>query len=178
MGEVVGIKPTPTRDDFGFVQDMARFSEGLTDESAIRKKYRLADDVWVALGNDDDLVRAITDEKTRRVRDGSAKREKSQALVVKAPDVLSNILNDAGQSARHRIDSAKVLNDFASNGPGQSAPASDRILIQINIGDETLKFDKSRTPDADPLNTDDTLEEWLPAIAASKREEGGSGQPV
>ena len=45
------------------MQDMARFSEGLTDESAIRKKYRLADDVWTALGKDDDLVRAVTKTK-------------------------------------------------------------------------------------------------------------------
>ena len=32
------------------------------------------------------------------------------------------------QSARHRIDSCKVLNDFAANGP-DGVPAADRFII-------------------------------------------------
>jgi hypothetical protein len=178
VGDVVNIKPIPTRDDISFVQDMARFSEGITDEAAIRKKYRLTNDVWEALGNDDDLVRAITDEKTRRVRDGSFKREKSQQLVVRAPDVLSKIMDDDSQSARHRIDSCKVLNDLAANGPENTAPMADRFQIIIRLdADTTLQFDKGRTVDPndhDPHHPDDRV---FPAIAV-KKEDGGSGNAI
>ena len=101
-------------------------------------------------------------------------------MVVRAPDVLGKILDDDNQSARHRIDSAKVLNDFASNGPGQSAPAADRFQITINLGsDLQLKFDKSRMPDVhdvDPYNPDTTG--VIAAIAAKKPSDGGSGEPV
>ena len=90
MGQVVDMPRSklPTKDDLGFVQDMARYAEGgITTEQEIRKKYRLSDDAWNALGSDDELVRTITEEKTRRIRDGSSKREKAQLLVVKAPEV-------------------------------------------------------------------------------------------
>lgn len=176
MGDVVDIKPIPTRDDIAFVQDMARFSEGLTDESAIRKKYRLTESDWEKLGSDDDLVRAITDEKTRRIRDKSHMREKSQLLVTRAPDVLSGILLDDSQSARHRIDSAKVLNDFC-NGPGDTAPASDRFLIQINLGADTLTYNKRIRPlepgEVDPDDVDTTP--FIAAIAAKKTTENDGG---
>jgi hypothetical protein len=166
---------------------MARFSEGLTDESAIRKKYRLTESDWEKLGSDDSLVRAITDEKTRRIRDRSHMREKSQLLVTRAPDVLGKIMDDDSQSARHRIDSCKVLNDFASNGPENNAPDATRFVISINLTGNSdtphiLNFNKSIKPDAtdsDPFHPDDTpQEEWLPVITTSKSEDGGNGESL
>jgi hypothetical protein len=116
-------------------------------------------------------VAAIELEKTRRVRDGSAKREKAQKLVVQAPDVLSGILMDNSANARHRIDSAKVLNDFAANGP-EGIPAADRFQITIVLdSDTTLKFDKSRAVDAndiDPYNDTGVI-----AAIAAKKDDGG-----
>src|SRR6476659_3878301 len=50
----------------------------------------------------------------------SAEFAKAQKLVVSAPDVLGDIMNSADANDRHRIDACKTLNDFASNGPGQS----------------------------------------------------------
>src|SRR5262249_60445424 len=76
------------RDNFEFVTDCARFSENLISEAAVRKKYHFDEDTWSRLGEDDALVRAIEDEKTRRIRSGAAKREKAQHHVVRAPDVL------------------------------------------------------------------------------------------
>ena len=125
MGDVVELKPAGLENDLEFVSDLARFRENLLDEKAIRKKYRLANDVWEKLADDDALIRKVEAESTRRIRDGSSKREKAQQLVVRAPDILGKIMDDDSQSARHRIDSAKVLNDFAANGP-QGVPASDR----------------------------------------------------
>ena len=135
MGEVVdlGRPKLPSRDDREFVVDLARFAE------AIRKKYRLADDTWENLGNDDTLVRAITDEKVR-IRDGSTKREKAQ--LVQAPDILGKIMLDNAQSARHRIDSAKALNDFSANGP-EGTPAADRFRITIVLNGDVERYDKS-----------------------------------
>lgn len=91
MSDVVDIKPAPTKDDFEFVSDLARFSEGIASEADIKRKYRLANEVWEEMGNDDELVRAIERQKERRVRDGSHKREKAQKHIIKGPDILSGI---------------------------------------------------------------------------------------
>ena len=61
MGDIVDLqgKPVPTRDDIEFISGYGSLQrELILTEKAIRKKYRLADDVWNALGNDDNLVRA------------------------------------------------------------------------------------------------------------------------
>src|SRR6478672_1606134 len=127
MSDTVNL-PIALDSDLGrqLVVDCARFQEGIVDEKAIRKKYRFDEAAWDALGNDE-FVRAVEEESVRRMRDGSSKREKAQLLVVKAPDVLGGIMNSADANDRHRIDACKTLNDFASNGPGQGAPAADRF---------------------------------------------------
>ena len=181
MGEIVELhgQPAPTKDDSEFVTDLARFAEAIVSEADIKRKYRFGDEVWAKLGEDDELVRAIEAEKTRRVRNGASKREKAQQLVVKAPDVLGGIMLDASANPRHRIDSAKELNNFAANGPGATAPASDRIKIIINLGSDTLRFDKSILPnadDVDPFNDVDTGA--IAAIAAKKPTESGGGNTL
>ena len=127
------------------------------------------------------LIEDIEAEKVRRIRNGSAKREKAQQLVVQAPDVLGGIMLDASASPKHRIDSAKALDAFAANGP-EAAPASDRFQITINLGSDVLHFDKSIAIDAndvDPFNdTDTTPQGLLAAIAANKRKDDGGGEPV
>jgi hypothetical protein len=145
------------------------------------------DTVWEKLADDDNLVRAIEAESVRRIRDGSAKKEKAQKLVVAAPDVLSNILLDNTANARHRIDSCKVLNDFAANGP-EAAPASDRFIISIvlnsdNSGGEpaALHFNKSIRPlspgevDPDDVDPDTGM---VAAITAKKTTDGGNGNAL
>jgi hypothetical protein len=186
VGDIVNLhgRTVPLGDDLEFISDMARFSESLLTEKAIRKKYRLADDVWEKLADDDNLVRAIEAESVRRVRDGSAKKEKAQKLVVAAPDVLSGILLDENANARHRIDSCKVLNDFASNGPGDTAPASDRFIISIVLSADgvphTEHYNKSIAVDVNDTGPHDvdTTQGVIAALTAKKSTEGGNGDAL
>src|SRR5262249_10207500 len=88
--------------------------------------------------------------KLRRIRDGSFKREKAQAHVVAAPDVLNGIMTDPKQSAKHRIDSAKVLDALADPGPQRNTANEDRVHIVIDLGaDQRLTFDKPIRPGPD-----------------------------
>ena len=183
MGDVVNF-PIAIDSDLGrqLVVDFARFREGLLEEKAIRKKYRFDEAAWEALGNDE-MVRAVEEESVRRIRDGSSKREKAQKLIVRAPDVLGKIMDDDSQSVRHRIDSCKIINDFASNGPGDTAPASDRFIIQINLGSDVLKFDKSIRPlepgEIDPDDSSPDVDAGVVAvIAAKKGSDGGNGNAI
>jgi hypothetical protein len=180
MGDVVNF-PISLDSDLGreLIVDCVRYAEGLLTEAAVRKKYRFDDSAWEALGNNDALVEKIEAEKLRRIRDGSSKREKSQALIVKAPAILDGIMSDPSASPRHRVDAIKVLDGFAANGPA-GAPASDRFVITINLGSDVLKFDKSIAPDPndrDPNDPDAPRGPW-PVIAANKRKDDGSGEPL
>jgi hypothetical protein len=182
MGDLIDMhgKPVPTNDDFSpeLVTDLARFSEGLVTEKAIRKRYRFDEDTWKALGSNDALVEAIEDEKVRRIRSGNTKRERAQVLVTEAPNVLGSIMNDPSASPRHRVDACKTLDTFAANGP-EAAPASDRFVITINLGSDTLRFDKSIAPNAndiDPFNdVDATPQDVIAAIATTKPNGGNDG---
>jgi len=131
-------------DNTEFIVDLARYADGILSEAAVRKKYRLPDDVWQGLANDEELVSAIEAEKVRRIRNGSSARERAQQLFATAPDVLGKILNDDSASPRHRIESAKELRAVAANSP-EAAPTSDeKFTIVINLGnDQKLRIDKA-----------------------------------
>src|SRR5215831_4408340 len=118
------------------VQDLCRYAENLASESAIRKKWRLSEETWELLGADDELVRAIEEEKTRRVRSGALKRELAQQHIIRGPTVLASIMDDARANARHRVDSIKALDSLAANGPGAAAE-QERIVIRIDLGADT-----------------------------------------
>jgi hypothetical protein len=134
------------RDNYEFILDCTRYSEDLATEAAVRKKYHLDESTWESLGKDDALVERIEEEKLRRVRDGSLKRERAQQLIVKGPEILDGIMSDTKANAKHRIDAAKVLDTFAANGP-QTAADEDRVIITINLGADTkLVFDKAVKP--------------------------------
>src|SRR5262245_39189970 len=124
--------PTSLLENHEFITDCARYAEGLMSEAEVKKRHHFDDATWELLGENDMLVEAIEVEKTRRIRNGSTKRERAQKLVAQAPGVLGDIMLDASASPKHRIDSAKVLDTFAANGPG-AAPASERFVITINI---------------------------------------------
>lgn len=168
MGDVIDLKTASLIEDHGFVVDLARFRENLLDEKAIRKKYRLANDIWEKLGEDDLLIRKVEEESVRRIRDGSCKRERAQALVVKAPEVAASIMNDVEANARHRLDAYKVLDDFSANGPA-GAPAADRFQITIVLNTDVERYDKSievNPNDIDPHHSNDR-----PMIAAKKKDD-------
>ena len=184
MGDVANLHGLPIDGERRreFICDLARFAEGVLTEKWVRRKYHFFDDAaWEKLGDDDQLVEEIENEKLRRIRDGTTARERAQVLYAETPTVLGSILNDDGASPRHRIESARELRQIADNGP-EAAPAaaSDRFQIIINLGDDVLKFDKSieiNPNDADPHNADTTPQGLLPIIAAEKRDDD-DGEPI
>src|SRR5262249_8360689 len=119
-------------DNLEFITDLARYAEGLFTEQQVKKKHHFDDATWESLGSDEQLVEAIEAERTRRIRNGSAKREKAQQHIVKTPDILNTIMNDDRAIARHRVDSIKALDALADNGP-QATPAADRFVIKIDL---------------------------------------------
>ena len=182
MGDVVDLKPVSLIDNQDFISDMCRFQEGIVTEKAVRKKYRMTESAWEALALDDELVRTIEAESVRRIRDGSSKREKAQALIVKGPDILDSIASDVNASPRHRVDALKVLDTFAANGP-EAATAGTRFLIQINLGSDTLTFNKSIRPlepgEIDPDDSTPGIDtSVVAAIAAKKTTDGGNGDAI
>ena len=182
MGDVVDLhgQPAGLEDDPDFISDLARFAEGIFSEQDVKKKHHLSADTWERLGNNETLIEKIVAEKVRRVRTGASKRERAQQLVMKAPNILDSIMSDTAASPRHRVDAIKTLDAFASNGP-ETAPASDRFQIIINLGSNTW-FDKSIAPDAndvDPFNdTEVTPQDVIATIATTKPNGGNDGEPI
>jgi hypothetical protein len=137
--------------DDAFLLALCRYAEGGLSEQAVRKRFRLLEESdWIALAKNDELVRKIEDLKALRVSNGSLKRERAQAAVVKAPAVLEQILLSESASPKHRIDSARTL-DHLSGGP-ESVPPADRFSIVINLSADgsphTVKIDKPYSKDA------------------------------
>ena len=85
--------------DQSFIEDLCRFSEGIFTEAAVRKRWRLSESDWVRLGSDDELVRAIEEEKLRRIRSGATKREIAQKHIIRMLAGLRGV--DGKGSDRH-----------------------------------------------------------------------------
>src|SRR5262249_13844490 len=119
------------RENSELVQDLCRYAENLASESAVRRKWRLDEETWELLGADDELVRAIEEEKTRRIRSGATKRELAQAAIVRGPGVLASIMDDSRQNSRHRIDSVRALNAIADPGP-EAVAGEEKVYIRID----------------------------------------------
>jgi hypothetical protein len=135
------------RENDALVTDLARFAEGLCTEAAIRRKYRdtLNDEAWTALGKDDLLVEMIEAEKIRRVRNGSAKREKAQQYIVRGPDVLAAIMDDPRANHRHKVDAIKTLDAIADPGP-EAAAEQEKIYIRIDLSADLRAAGKEPNP--------------------------------
>jgi hypothetical protein len=171
--------------DHSFVEDLARFADGTYTEQAIRKKYRLEESDWDALGKDDTLVRAIEDRKLHRIRNGATKRERAQIEIVNGPPALAKIMKDPNANQRHVIDAIKCLNDLATPEPTTAQNSSERFIITINLGnDEKLTFNKKIAPDPNDIDPNDIKtidhapQELLAIAAANKQNGGNSGEPL
>src|SRR5262245_23752606 len=119
--------PQSLIENHDFITDLARYAEGLYSEQDIKKKYHFDDATWVRLGENDALVEAIEAEKARRVRNGSAKREKAQQHIVKATDVIEKIMNDDSINSSKRVDEKKATDSLDDNGP-RAAPEMDKFI--------------------------------------------------
>jgi hypothetical protein len=157
--------------DQNFIEDMARFADGVLTEKQVRQKYHLFDEsTWVAL-NDDALVEAIELERTRRIRSGATKRELAQNHVIAAPGILNGIMTNPKESARHRLDASKILDQFADPGAQAAHDDVDRVRIVINLGADTkangqeinpadvLVIDTAVRPNPNPSN-DKIIDSW------------------
>ena len=141
------------------ITDLARFSEALCTESAIRKKWRLSEDTWELLGSSDELVRAIEEEKIRRIRSGATKKELAQQHILRGPNVLATIMDDPKANARHRVDSIKALNAIAD--PGPEAAAEEHVIIKIDLGADLRAKGQEPNP-ADVVIIDTTVRPRTP----------------
>jgi hypothetical protein len=175
---------TALRNNFEFLTDMARFSEALTgySEHNIRRRWRFSEADWTALATDDELVRIIENEKLRRVRDGSAKREKAQAHIVRGPDRLATVMDDPRANARHVVDSIKCLNDLADPGAQRALDSEDRVQVTIilNADDKSdantkITFNKSIKPN---LNDRDPLNDPIPEFLIEAKKDDGNDNPL
>jgi hypothetical protein len=117
-----------------FVTDCVRFIEGLLTEEQLRKKYQLDDAGWQQLAANEPLQQRVGAEKEKRIRDGSAAREKAAHLFIAAPAVLGGIMNDAAASARHRIEACRELRQVALPAAETNTQAGERIVINLNFG--------------------------------------------
>jgi hypothetical protein len=176
MGDVADLKSVSLADNQELIRDCCRFQEGILSEANMRRKYGFAESVWENLGDDSALLESVEEEKLRRMRSGTAKKEKAQLHVMRAPDVAAKIMLDENANNRHRLDACKVLDDFSATGPA-STPASDRFIITINLGADlngnpiVEKYDKSikiGVNDADPWNDDAGVAPAQAAITANK----------
>jgi len=183
------------RENEELIGDLCRYAEGVLTEKQVRQKWHLADDaVWESLGTDDSYVERVELERVRRIRSGAAKREKAQLHVVAAPDVLSGILKDPKANAKHRIDSAKALDDLAGFVPQRPGVEQDRVVIRIDLSADTkdpadvLVFEATPRPqpsdenvvDAQPslIETDSfNQEEVVPQKRGRGRPRGSKNKP-
>jgi len=116
----------------GFVDDCCRFCEKLVTADQVKSKYKLSDDAWSQLGDNEPLLQAVDRRKERRVRDGTAAREMAQQLFIQAQPVLGTLLNDTQTPARSRIDAAKELRQVALGG--ETTPVtSEKFVIRIDL---------------------------------------------
>src|SRR3954453_19218384 len=135
MGDIVDLcgRSIPLEDD-ELIENLARFADGTLSEAAVKARHHLSNEDWAALGESDKLVELVEACKLRRIRTGATKRERAQIEIVDVPPILGGIMRDPNANERHRIDSIKTLDALAANGPAGSTPASDRFIIQINLG--------------------------------------------
>jgi hypothetical protein len=161
-------------ENYEFITDLCRYSEGSMTEKQVRRKHRdVTDADWKRLGEDDVLVAAIELEKAKRIRSGANPREKAQLLFAGAPDVLGGIMNDKDASPRHRIESAKELRAISANGP-ETAPAGERFVITLNLGGDSIHFDKPRAVGVD--DSAGRIDVTIPAtITAAEPKDGDNG---
>jgi hypothetical protein len=149
-----------------FISDVARNSEGILSGGQIREKYGLTIEAWRQLVENKAFVQAVTAERERRVRSGTAAQEAAAKLFADAPAILGSIMNNEYASPRHRVDAIRELRQTAiGTGPESTGPDdSGKFVITIVLSaDEKLVFNKQIAPAASNNkewgNSDDDAEQ-------------------
>jgi hypothetical protein len=172
--------PAPSfADDSELVEDLARYAENVLSEKEVRKRHRLTEKDWIAMAEDDELVRKIDDRRIRRVRDGSCKRELAQLHVVRGPAVLANIMDDPSAHAKHKVDAIKTLDHLATPPGDRAAADASRFVISIDLtadGGNTIEHYSKPYKVGVEDDTDNIDTATLAIIAAKQNRNDGGGQ--
>jgi hypothetical protein len=126
-----------------FLVDAVRAAEGLITDSDLVELHGVSLPELQALAKDLHFARALRSMRDQRVRSGVAAREAASKFFVKSPRILDEIQSDATANARHKIESIRELRQIATPENASSPANSDRFVITINIGDESLHYNKS-----------------------------------
>jgi hypothetical protein len=130
-----------------FVIDCVRHIEDLLDANQLRVKYGLTDEeTWQALETNNALQLAIAAMKERRIRDGTAQREKAARHWLTAVDVVNAIVQDPTAPSRARLDGARELRACAVPAAETNTPASDRYVINISFASHKVHKTVDLTP--------------------------------
>lgn len=125
-----------------FVVDCTRAGEGLVDDKTLQEVYEISPENWAQIDKNPTLIKAIRDERKRRIRSGAAAREAACEYYAKAPTTMNAIMTNGKMPARHRIEAAKEIRQQAIGGDGveSSAEATEKFVININLGNDAESF--------------------------------------
>jgi hypothetical protein len=134
-----------------FVRDCVRAAEEVVSDEDVIAKFEISLEYLQSLTKNKLFVRAVRNERERRLRSGIAVRESAQKEFIQAPKVMGKILNDEQANPRHRIESARELRAQAAPEPSQGPAGGERFSITINLGNDIdgrpiiEKYDEART---------------------------------
>jgi hypothetical protein len=171
--DIVVLHGTPTKldGDVGrkFVIDATRAAEGLLTDDDLREKYELTAKNLKEMVKNTALVKAIRDERERRMRNGTAARESTSRHFVRAPNVMGAIMDDQSANPRHRIEAAREIRATATGGADEKTPDTEKFIITFHLGADTERIEKTiSVKPSPPANQDIEPEQRLPITDESK----------
>ena len=137
MGDVVPLRtPIDLNTDVGrsFIVDATRAGEGLLSDADLREMYELSPEDLKTIAKDKAIGRAIRDESSRRVRNGTAARESAARYHVKSPTILAKIMESEASNPRHVIEASKEIRAVAGGGSEKGPAPGELFSIVINLG--------------------------------------------
>jgi hypothetical protein len=108
-----------------FVVDCTRAGEGLITDAVLQEMYEISPENWAQIDKNPALIRAIRDERKRRIRSGAAAREAACEYYAKAPTAMNDIMTDSKSPTRARIEAAKEIRQQAVGGEGVESTAKN-----------------------------------------------------
>jgi hypothetical protein len=117
--------------------------------------YELTPADFQAISKDTALIRAIRTVRDQRVRSGQAAREAAAKHWVRAPNILSTIMDSEQANPKHKIEAIRELRQTAIPENQNSQPDTGRFIIQINLGGDVEIYNKSIAVDPNDIAPDE-----------------------
>jgi len=131
-----------------FVSDCVRAGENLISDAELAEIWEVSHEQLRTLATNKFFARAVRAESERRIRSGLAAKEAASKYFIKSPKILDDIQSDETSHHRSKVEAIRELRQIAAPENAGGPTQSDRFIITINIGDESLHFNKSRAIDA------------------------------